>query len=41
MADPWPRHHWHFGASLALTARAYRCVGGLPMVRYPGNKALG
>ncbi len=26
-ADPWPRHHQHFGASLALTARAYRRVG--------------
>ena len=27
--DPWPRHYQHFGASLALTADAYRKVGGL------------
>lgn len=30
--DPWPRHHQHFGASLALTARTYERVGGLPRV---------
>lgn len=29
-ADPWPRHHHHFGGSLALTAAAYARVGGLP-----------
>ncbi len=29
-ADPWPRHHHHTGASLAVTAEAYRRVGGLP-----------
>lgn len=29
-ADPWPRHHQHFGASLAVTAGTYRAVGGLP-----------
>lgn len=29
-ADPWPRHHQHFGASLAVRADAYRAVGGLP-----------
>ena len=28
--DPWPHHFQHFGASLALTAAAYRAVGGLP-----------
>lgn len=39
-ADPWPRHHQHFGASLALTARAYRRVGGLPVVRYLEDEAL-
>ena len=39
-ADPWPRHHQHFGASLALTARAYRQVGGLPEVRYLEDEAL-
>ena len=28
--DPFPRHHHQFGASLAVTARAYAHVGGLP-----------
>jgi hypothetical protein len=27
--DPWPRHHQHFGASLAVTAHVYEQVGGL------------
>lgn len=39
-ADPWPRHHQHFGASLALTVRAYRRVGGLPEVRFLEDEAL-
>ncbi|MCC3151515.1 glycosyltransferase [Hymenobacter sp. BT770] len=39
-ADPWPRHHQHFGASLALTARAYCQVGGLPAVRFLEDEAL-
>ena len=39
-ADPWPRHHQHFGASLALTAHAYRRVGGLPEVRFLEDEAL-
>ena len=39
-ADPWPRHHQHFGASLALTAQAYRRVGGLPEVRFLEDEAL-
>ena len=39
-ADPWPRHHQHFGASLALTAHAYRQVGGLPEVRFLEDEAL-
>ncbi len=30
--DPWPRHHQHFGASLAVTADAYARVGGLEAV---------
>ena len=30
--DPWPRHHHHFGASLACTTAFYRRVGGLPQV---------
>ncbi|HEX8503886.1 MAG TPA: glycosyltransferase [Hymenobacter sp.] len=38
--DPWPRHHQHFGASLALTVRAYRRVGGLPEVRFLEDEAL-
>ena len=40
LMDPWPRHHQHFGASLALTARAYRRVGGLPNVRFLEDEAL-
>ncbi|GAB3304394.1 glycosyltransferase [Hymenobacter humi] len=39
-ADPWPRHHQHFGASLALTARAYRQVGGLPEKCFLEDEAL-
>ncbi|MDB5818989.1 MAG: hypothetical protein JWQ11_2629 [Rhizobacter sp.] len=39
-ADPWPRHHQHFGASLAVTTRAYRLVGGLPAKRYLEDQAL-
>ena len=39
-ADPWPCHHQHFGASLALTARAYQLVGGLPAVRFLEDEAL-
>jgi hypothetical protein len=39
-ADGWPRHHQHFGASLALTVAAYRQVGGLPVVPYLEDEAL-
>jgi len=39
-ADPWPCHHQHFGASFAITARAYRRVGGLPVVAYLEDEAL-
>ena len=39
-ADPWPRHHQYFGASLALTAAAYAQVGGLPVVPYLEDEAL-
>ena len=28
--DPTPRHHHHFGASLAVRADAYAAVGGMP-----------
>ncbi|MDQ2775453.1 MAG: glycosyltransferase, partial [Acidobacteriota bacterium] len=31
--DPWPRHHQHFGSSLAVRPSVYREVGGLPPVR--------
>ncbi len=31
--DPWPRHHQHFGGSLAVTVSAYEKVGGLPPER--------
>ena len=31
--NPWPRHHHCFGASLAVTAAAYRAAGGLPVRR--------
>ena len=39
-ADPWPRHHQHFGASLAITTRAYRHVGGLPAEPFLEDEAL-
>ena len=39
-ADPWPRHHQHFGASLAITARAYAQVGGLPAEPFLEDEAL-
>lgn len=39
-ADPWPRHHQHFGASLAVTVRAYRQVGGMPAVEWLEDEAL-
>ncbi|SHL20382.1 glycosyltransferase [Hymenobacter psychrotolerans] len=39
-ADPWPRHHQHFGASLGITAAAYRRVGGLPVVPFLEDEAL-
>jgi hypothetical protein len=32
--DPWPRHHQHFGASLAITPRAYRAARRMPPRRY-------
>ena len=38
--DPWPRHHQHFGASLALTPQIYRFVGRLPPRRYFEDIAL-
>lgn len=38
--DPWPRHHQHFGASLALTVAAYERVGGLPPLPAREDEAL-
>lgn len=38
--DPWPRHHHHTGASLAVAAGAYRQVGGLPPLRSSEDIAL-
>ena len=39
-ADPWPRHHQHFGASLAVTASAYRAVADHPLVPFLEDVAL-
>jgi glycosyltransferase involved in cell wall biosynthesis len=39
-ADRWPCHHQHYGASLALTVRAYRQVGGLPAKPFLEDEAL-
>ena len=30
--DPYPRHHQHFGASLAVRVSTYRRAGGIPQV---------
>lgn len=38
--DPWPRHFQFFGASLSLTPRAYRRVGGVPPVPCLEDMAL-
>lgn len=38
--DLWPRHFQFFGASLALTPRAYRAVGGLPHTPHLEDVAL-
>ena len=38
--DPWPRHIWAWGASIALTVAAYRAVGGLPAVPLAEDRAL-
>lgn len=38
--DPWPRHHQHFGASLAVTAETYALVNGMPAVRTPEDVAF-
>lgn len=38
--DPFPRHHQHFGASLAVTAETYARVGGLPPLPSSEDVAL-
>ena len=38
--NPWPSHIWAWGASLSLTAAAYRQVGGLPSVPLAEDRAL-
>ncbi len=38
--DPWPRHHHHTGASLALTAAWYRQIGGIPAIPSSEDVAL-
>ncbi len=35
-ADPYPRHHQHFGAAMGVTAEWYARVGGLPT--HPSNE---
>jgi len=38
--DPWPRHNQDCGASLAITAVAYRRIGGLPPRPVGEDRAL-
>lgn len=38
--DPWPRHNQNCGASAAVTASAYRRIGGLPPKRVGEDRAL-
>ena len=38
--DPMPRHTQHSGASIAVTAAAYRRCGGIPMVASGEDRAL-
>jgi GT2 family glycosyltransferase len=38
--NPWPHHSTISGASLAVTAEAYRRIGGLPRVALGEDKAL-
>jgi GT2 family glycosyltransferase len=39
-ADPWPRHHHHSGASIAMTAEILRVAGGAPRVAAGEDRAL-
>jgi hypothetical protein len=38
--DPWPRHNQNCGASAAVTAAAYRAIGGLPPRPVGEDRAL-
>ncbi|UAJ12503.1 glycosyltransferase [Glacieibacterium megasporae] len=38
--DPWPRHIWAWGASLAMTVETYRAVGGVPLIALAEDRAL-
>lgn len=38
--ERWPTHIWAWGASLAVTASAYRAVGGLPSVPLAEDRAF-
>ena len=38
--DPFPRHHQHYGASLAVTAAAYAKAGGMPLSPSSEDAAL-
>lgn len=38
--DPFPRHHQHFGGSLAVTSAAYGRAGGMPLRRSSEDAAL-
>jgi glycosyltransferase involved in cell wall biosynthesis len=39
-ADPWPRHQEDSGASIAITASMFRCVGGVPPRASGEDRAL-
>jgi cellulose synthase/poly-beta-1,6-N-acetylglucosamine synthase-like glycosyltransferase len=39
-SEPWPRHFYEGGASIALTAQAYRWIGGAPTPPVGEDKAL-
>lgn len=38
--ERWPTHIWAWGASLAVTAHAYRAVGGLPSIPLAEDRAF-